>query len=68
MAKQRHRARISTTHAVPVYGGMRFTRDDMEQLAAAVQSGAMPMHLNHDIRRPVAAEILATGGGTAPGW
>ncbi len=61
MAKKRARARLATTHPVDVYGGLRLSRSVMEDLAAAVKAGDLPMHLDHDIRRPLAAEVVDTG-------
>jgi hypothetical protein len=61
MGKKLVRARLATTHAVDVYGGLQLGRNVMDDLAAAVKAGDLPMHLNHDIRRPLAVEIVDTG-------
>lgn len=61
MAKKLVRARLATTHPVAVYGGLRLSRSVIEDFAAAVKAGDLPMHLDHDIRRPLAVEIVDTG-------
>lgn len=61
MAKKHVRARLATTHPVEVYGGLRLGRNVMEDLARAVKAGDLPMHLNHDVRRPLQVEIIDTG-------
>lgn len=61
MSITRVRARLATTHPIPAYGGVQLPRQVLDQVASAVASGAMPMHLGHDISRPIAVADVLTG-------
>lgn len=57
----RVRARLATTHPIPAYGGIQLPREILEEVAEAVASGSMPMHFGHDISRPAAVSVVASG-------
>ncbi len=53
VALVRVRARVTTTHRVPAYGGFQFGRPVMDVIAEGIRSGQLPMHFGHNITRPV---------------
>lgn len=61
MPLTRVRARLATTHPIAAYGGTELPREALDQVARGVASGAVPMHFEHDISRPVAAAVVASG-------
>lgn len=58
---ERKRVRLATTHELPAYGGIALPRQAIDDLADAVGSGAMPMHFEHDISRPVTVANVEAG-------
>jgi hypothetical protein len=52
---------VTTTQPVPAYGGVRLSKDILEQIAAKLNAGEMPMTANHDARRPIAVENVRAG-------
>jgi len=52
---------LSTTQPVEAYGGFQVGVEMLEDFAAGVKSGAIPMHLHHDIRRPLHISNVESG-------
>ncbi|MGL5823806.1 MAG: hypothetical protein ACRCYU_03045 [Nocardioides sp.] len=61
MATRRVRARLATTHAIPAYGGIQLPKQLLDQVAEALASGTMPMHIGHDISRPIFVSGVEAG-------
>jgi hypothetical protein len=61
MTTVRARARIATTHAISAYGGIQLDLGVMRGIASALRSGTIPMHFNHDRRRPLTARSVDAG-------
>lgn len=49
---------ITTSHPMPAYGGVQLDGRVLNQMAAALRSGALPMLMHHDLRRPLDAQVL----------
>jgi hypothetical protein len=54
-------ATVAGTRPMTAYGGIRLDHNVLEQLASALRAGRLPMILQHDPTRPVAAKILNVG-------
>ena len=52
---------LTTTDAVPAYGGIRLSRGILQALADKTNRGELPMTWNHDARRPVQVENVTAG-------
>lgn len=52
---------LTTTHAVPAYGGIRLSRSVLQALADKTNAGELPMTWNHDIRRPARVDNVEAG-------
>jgi hypothetical protein len=57
----RVRARIATTHPIAAYGGIRLGDSILHDMAKAIRTGAIPMHIGHDIRRPLMVSNVDAG-------
>lgn len=55
------RARIATSHALDVYGGIRLAESALNQMAQQLKSGLVPMVFNHDYSKPLTALVLDAG-------
>jgi hypothetical protein len=55
------RARVTTTHHISAYGGFQFPPDFMNEVAAAIQSGRIPMLFHHNTTRPVHPKNVRAG-------
>lgn len=44
---------MMTTERIGAYGGFRFSREALESAAAAIRLNGLPMHVEHDLRRPL---------------
>lgn len=49
---------LMTSERVAAYGGVGFAPEALEQVASAIRGGAIPFHLDHDLRKPVRARNL----------
>jgi hypothetical protein len=57
----RVRVRVATSHEVEAYGGFQLPDEVLGEMAEAIRTGAMPMHFQHDISRPVVTSNVVTG-------
>jgi hypothetical protein len=44
---------MASSHPLDVYGGFTASDELLESLAAALNAGSLPIHFNHDLRRPL---------------
>lgn len=49
---------LITSHAVPAYGGVRFPPEVLEDVAAAIRNGSVPLHADHDLAKPIRTRSL----------
>ena len=49
---------VATDHPLSAYGGIRIADRVLHELADGIRSGALPMLVEHDIRRPLRPHIL----------
>lgn len=61
MGTKRLRARLVTSQPIAAYGGIQLAESVVEQIADGVGSGAIPMHMKHDIAQPLATTIHGAG-------
>lgn len=52
---------VATSHRVEKYGGIRLGEDALQQIAAALNRGGVPMLSHHDPTRPVRTRDLLAG-------
>lgn len=57
----RIRSRVATTHPIAAYGGIQLSESVLHDMAKALRTGAVPMHVGHDIRRPLATSNVDAG-------
>lgn len=49
---------LITSNAVSAYGGVRFPPEVLEEVAAALRSGSVPLHADHDLAKPIRTRNL----------
>lgn len=49
---------LITNDAVPAYGGLRFSPEVLEDVAAAIRSGSVPLHADHNLAKPIRSRNL----------
>jgi hypothetical protein len=61
MSLKRVRISVVTSHQIDAYGGFQLSEDQVEDVAATIGRGELPMHFGHDISRPLDVITLGTG-------
>jgi hypothetical protein len=50
--------RVATSHPIPAYGGVRLADAVLDQIAAAMRAGTMPVVVNHDVLQDLGARCV----------